>query len=295
MSDALETIGPRNGAAPLAVTVTDVAGIDLSSAFAHYDGAAAAGNWRPALTVRAQNGTILARVFPSDALTAGDTADVTFGPFLGSDTALGDTVVTEQSFGQASSPGTAAKASREDHTHGTPTAPTPGDIALLADATLAVDGTFNLSGLSQAYTDLIVVVIARGTRALASDALLLQFNGDTGNNYDTLKQSFTSGATSIVSQNGLSSYYVADYLPAATAGVGRFLMGEIAIPGYSSTAWYKTANYHGGGDFNSPTGKSTELSSGWWISTAAITSVQLFGFITPNLAAGSRVRVYGRA
>lgn len=82
MSSALETVGPRAGAAPLAYTLTETGTVDLQSAFAHFDGTAASGDWRPALTIRAQNGTILSRTFPPDTLATGDTADVTYAPFL---------------------------------------------------------------------------------------------------------------------------------------------------------------------------------------------------------------------
>lgn len=83
MATALEPIGPRAGTAPLTYTLTDPVEVDITSIFAHFDGAAASGAFRTVVTIRAQNGAILARVFPtSDTLTTGDTADVTFAPFL---------------------------------------------------------------------------------------------------------------------------------------------------------------------------------------------------------------------
>lgn len=82
MSSILETVGPRGGAAPLTYTLAEPGQVDLASVFAHFDGTSAAGSFRPTVTIRAQNGTILARVFPTDTLAAGDTADVTYAPFL---------------------------------------------------------------------------------------------------------------------------------------------------------------------------------------------------------------------
>lgn len=70
-------------ATPLAYTVPGSAEIEPLSAFAHFDGASAAGPFRPALTFYSAAGLILARVFPATTVPVGGTADVTFAPFLG--------------------------------------------------------------------------------------------------------------------------------------------------------------------------------------------------------------------
>lgn len=82
MPQLLSVIGPRGGNAPLTYTVTEPGTVDLQSIFARFDGSGAGGSFKPVVTIRAQNGAILARVFPSQDLAAGDTADVTFAPFL---------------------------------------------------------------------------------------------------------------------------------------------------------------------------------------------------------------------
>jgi hypothetical protein len=79
----LSVIGPRSGSAPVSYEVTERGSFDLQSIFASFNGAAAGAAFRPVVTIRSQNGDILARVFPSDTVAAGDTADVTFAPFLG--------------------------------------------------------------------------------------------------------------------------------------------------------------------------------------------------------------------
>jgi hypothetical protein len=95
VSQLLETVGPRSGSAPLAYTLAEQGTVDLQAVFAHFDGAAASGAWRPTLTIKSQNGTILARLFPSDTLAVGDTADVTYAPFLsGAGGAAGGSLAT---------------------------------------------------------------------------------------------------------------------------------------------------------------------------------------------------------
>lgn len=82
MPSILETVGPRSGSAPLTYTLTEAGTVDLMSVFASFDGAAAGGSFLPTVTVRSQNGAILARGFPGEAVAAGGSADVTFAPFL---------------------------------------------------------------------------------------------------------------------------------------------------------------------------------------------------------------------
>jgi hypothetical protein len=87
VTDVLETVGPRSGTAPFIYTLTEVGTVDIQSVFASYNGTSASGDFLASLTVRSQNGAIIARAFAKDAVTAGDTANVTFAPFLRDGTA----------------------------------------------------------------------------------------------------------------------------------------------------------------------------------------------------------------
>jgi hypothetical protein len=82
MPSILETVGPRSDSAPLTYTLAETGTVDVMSIFASFDGSAAGGSFRPVVTVRSQSGAILARGFPPDSVAAGDSADVTFAPFL---------------------------------------------------------------------------------------------------------------------------------------------------------------------------------------------------------------------
>jgi len=77
----LEPIGIPAGTGPISRTLTELGTVDVESAFATFDGTGASGAWRPAFTVRAQNGAIIGRVFPTQELATGDSAAVTYGPF----------------------------------------------------------------------------------------------------------------------------------------------------------------------------------------------------------------------
>lgn len=94
MAAPLEVVGPKAGAAPLTYTLTELGTVDLQTIFARFDGSAAAGSYRPTVRIEAQDGTVLAQVFPSETLAAGDSAGVTFAPFLRAATSSGPTAAT---------------------------------------------------------------------------------------------------------------------------------------------------------------------------------------------------------
>lgn len=67
----------------LPATYNIPAGLELvvESVFARFNGAAAAGPFKPCLSVYSQDDRLLARVFPGTNPTVGDTAVVTYAPF----------------------------------------------------------------------------------------------------------------------------------------------------------------------------------------------------------------------
>lgn len=80
MAEALQVASIPTGTSPLTYTLAELGTVDWQSAFAHYDGTSASGQFLAALTVRSQNGAVIARVWPDTTLNAGDTGDVTFVP-----------------------------------------------------------------------------------------------------------------------------------------------------------------------------------------------------------------------
>lgn len=167
-------------------------------------------------------------------------------------------------------------------------------LTLLSTTTLGAPGTIDVTGISSAYTDLLLVLIARGTRAAAADGLLMQLNGDAGANYDYNVMEIIASSLSASPGNAQTSFFVGDGLPANSGVANSFSVTEITIAGYTSTTWLKTVNARYGADNTAATNKAVGISSGFWNSTAAVTRVTLFGQITANLATGSTLRIYGR-
>lgn len=172
-----------------------------------------------------------------------------------------------------------------------------GSITLLHTVTLGASGAFDQSGISQAYNDLILVLIARSTRSAFSDDIQVRFNNDSGaakyaneNGWalSNTPQSGQTGATSGLRTGGGG-------LPAASSPANSFGVWQATIFGYTSTAWLKSATWHG---FNyADPGSGSQLAlygGGVWLDTSAINRIQIQGVNVANVVTGSQLRIYGR-
>lgn len=168
-----------------------------------------------------------------------------------------------------------------------------GGPVLLSSTTLGGSGTFDVSSISQAYSDLTLVILARGTDAGATDNLLLRFNNDSTANYDWQQNAFF-GTSSSFSQGAAAAQIQIAVCPAAGATANYFGLFEITMPGYASTTWVKRA-LQPMTMYESIVGTPASCANaGLWRSTAAINRVQILGGNTANLATGSQLRIYGQ-
>jgi hypothetical protein len=174
----------------------------------------------------------------------------------------------------------------------TPSSAAGGSMTLLYDNTLAVSGTFDTTGTSLAgYKDLVIIIYGRGTRADVSDALKITFNGDsTENNYRTTNHRTTSTQHTVDSGAHLAQGNIAAAnAPANSMGIFK---GEVI--GYAQTTFNKQMVSLSSSRWDDATdGESNYQSSTEWENTAAITDIQVSGYTTTNLAAGTRLRIYG--
>ena len=150
--------------------------------------------------------------------------------------------------------------------------------------------TVTFSGISQSYRHLQVRVAVRSDAAAEADAVIFNFNGDTGTNYSF--HSLMGTGSSVVSNATVSGTYgLGNNIPAATATTNSFGASIIDILDYSSTTKNKTTRSLGG--MNSATTSYARFISSAWLSTAAITSIVLKPTGTNNFVAGSRISLYG--
>jgi hypothetical protein len=168
-----------------------------------------------------------------------------------------------------------------------------GALALLSTTTLASPGTFDITGISGAYNDLLLVLIARGADVSFSDSARLTVNGATTNYYMQKMQAVGTAVTALESIG--TGRFSMPRIPATNSPAGWFASHLWTFPGYASTVWVKNVLVEESAGINTTTGAIyNSRYSGVWASTAAINRVTISGDTTANLATGSQLRIYGR-
>jgi hypothetical protein len=169
---------------------------------------------------------------------------------------------------------------------------------LLSLTILGSNNTFDVSSISQLYSDLMLVCMLHSPVFVTSLTGLLRFNNDSGNNYSgellssvgttTTSQQLTTPQTAI--SLGASS------VPADNFVTDVFLPLELILWGYSSTLWKKQATFRGYMSYDLAAGDQGIMQGqGFWNSTAAINRIQLLTNGSPNtFKTGSQLRIYGR-
>jgi hypothetical protein len=146
---------------------------------------------------------------------------------------------------------------------------------------------FDFTNIPQTFTHLQLRVFGQSTLSASTDNLSMYFNNDTANNYVTHAVSgsgATAGSTAFTAQ---PRFYVPSLFPAATSA--QFAAIIIDVLDYTSVVKNKTVRIIGGFDANG-SGNSF-LTSGLWLSTAAIT--RFSGGTSANFAQYSRFDLYG--
>lgn len=164
------------------------------------------------------------------------------------------------------------------------------EVVLSADATSV---RFPASGsLPTGYRHAELVIEGRLTDAAVDAAVSLQFNGDTGSNYDRTRLLAGDVAPAAGGDTLAATSMQVGILPANTAGANRSGQIRLHIAGHERTTFYKSVEGRSV-DMNSTSGTGRSLvweHSGLWRSTAAITSITAIG----NFKAGTVLTLYGK-
>ncbi len=147
--------------------------------------------------------------------------------------------------------------------------------------------------IAATYRDLEVHVRARGTQAAIIIDMRMQYNNDSGANYDYETGQAVSTTYNVFSAAGQTSAFVGDIASAnAPAGYADLIIIDIAD--YRGTTFQKASLSQNSGHTGTAAGNHyAENLAQWWKSTAAITRVDIF----PSAGAfvdGSIVSLYGR-
>lgn len=163
----------------------------------------------------------------------------------------------------------------------------------IADTTLSGSAaTITFSSIPQIYKHLRIVVQARGDAAAAFVDCNIQFNGDTGANYDTEVLSGVNVTAAAANANGAVAGNTFSFPGTTVTRANLAGVGIIEIPNYAGTTFEKQVIASGGQADSTPAnmGFFNRLSS--WRNTAAISSITL-KTSSGNFVAGTRATLYG--
>jgi hypothetical protein len=151
----------------------------------------------------------------------------------------------------------------------------------IATTTLtSVQSSLTFSSLGS-YTDILIECVGTGGISSNDSSILLQFNGDTGNNYSTtyvLGNGTTASSGRITSSSAIYSMRVNGTTNST---------GTAHVMNYSNSTTYKTVFSRG----NSP--QYAIALAGTWRSTSAITSIKLLEQNGGNFQVGFTTTLYG--
>lgn len=150
----------------------------------------------------------------------------------------------------------------------------------------SIPGTYKSLQIRGLYRD---TVSATGVQSI-----ILQFNSDTGTNY--VWHRIEAGGTSVTASAATTQNYalLSDVGVGNSAAASTFGSSITNVIDYASTSKNKTIQGFGGTELNSSTGSVGYVSfySGLWLSTSAITSIQLKPGNTAFVA-GTTFALYG--
>jgi len=165
----------------------------------------------------------------------------------------------------------------------------------IAEVLLGADAaSVSFSSIPQTYRHLILMCYARITESVTNDYMYLQFNGDTGANYDYQHSIMGGSSTSFSSTYGQTQGRCGDLAGATSTRSTSVGMAEILIPHYAGATFDKAWLSRGGDVYlqAGSNGTSTGLWGGNWRNTAPLTSITLLPAAN-NFKAGSLFTLYG--
>lgn len=241
-----------------------------------------------------QNVSATSRILGRKTASAGDTEECTLSEvldFVGS-AAQGDILYRDGSGWVRLAAGTSGQFLKTLGSGANPAWACAGRELISEVTTSGTQASVTFSSIPATFRDLLVVVRGRGTGAVFSQTILLQFNSDTGNNYHwDVEQG--QGATNVVSQTLATSSGAIGLFPGASATASYSGAAEATIFDYRGTTFFKAVSSK---NHVAVANASASIVSGTygaqWLSTSAINAVKVF-LGTGSFVDGSIVSLYG--
>ena len=156
---------------------------------------------------------------------------------------------------------------------------------LIDKATVGSGGTSSItfSSIPQTYTDLKLVISARGSRSAVYNSMKIKFNGVDTNQSSRVIEGNGAAASSY------SDTIITIIMSGASATANTFGSGEVYIPNYTSSN-YKSVAADSVAETNATT-EYMDVVAGLWGSGNAITSIT----IDPNVSGSYTILEYSSA
>ncbi len=167
-----------------------------------------------------------------------------------------------------------------------------GATVLISEVvTSGSQASVTFSSIATTWRDLIVVVRGRGDTAANTATIQIQFNGDTGNNYNIIDNTHTGSADSSGSATGTGTAQMG-LIPAANATANYAGIAKARIGDYRGTIFNKIFTAEHNAFYGSAVSQIFGQFGGAWNSTAAINAVKVF-LSAGNFVNNSVVSLYG--
>jgi hypothetical protein len=159
----------------------------------------------------------------------------------------------------------------------------------IASVTVGSGGaaSIDFTSIPATYTDLCLLVSARGTRANANDALAITYNSTTSG--ESSRELFGTG--SAVGSGGDPSGMYLGYISGDNATASTFGSSTLYIPNYAGSN-NKSSSADSVSE-NNATAAASSLEANLWANSAAITSIKLEPFLGDTVMQYSTATLYG--
>ena len=159
----------------------------------------------------------------------------------------------------------------------------------------STSATIDLTSISAAYQDLVLIVSARGDTAAAAVDVNVRFNGDTGSNYSyNMDVIGTGGASTVTSNDAQTDVGLVTAMPGSTATANYHAAIMIEIIDYTNTGKTRQGYARASNITSNLQMRSTEAYFAWMNTANAINQITL----TPsagNFDTGTVYTLYGRS
>ena len=154
--------------------------------------------------------------------------------------------------------------------------------------------TITFTSIPGIYNSLELHVYTRSDASAASDEVILNFNNDTGNNYDCVRISGREADSLTVFEQVGTAYMTIGTICGNTSPADAFDLVILKVPNYAGAVGEKVLSSESSNKTaESTTNLYTRHGHGWWRSTAAITEIDLALSSAGDFMIGSSFSLYG--